>query len=76
MSTAKPAWYREPTMLIVAGVLTFTLLSGTTMMTLSLTDRDVLTMNDSDYRAWRDEMRATTPTSSSTITATRTEGHD
>lgn len=59
MPKVNAPWYHEPTMLIVAGVLTFTFLSGTAMMTLSLRDRDVLTMTDSDYQAWRDEMRAT-----------------
>lgn len=61
MSNANPAWYREPTMLVVAGVLSFTLLSGTAMLTLSVTDRDVLMLEDADYQAWRDQMRAATP---------------
>ena len=61
MPNQNARWYREPTMLVVAGVLTFTLLSGTATVILSVQDRDVLTLSDSDYRAWKDEMRATAP---------------
>lgn len=71
MQKTQAAWYREPTMLIVAGVLTFTLLSGTAMMALSLSGRDALTMTDADYQSWRDEMRATTPAQDD-----RANGHD
>jgi hypothetical protein len=54
-------WYREPIMLIVVGVLLFTLTSGTAMLTFSLTHRDALVMTDEAYQQWRDEMRATAP---------------
>ena len=50
-------------MLVVAGVLTFALLSGIATMALSLQGRDVLMLSDSDYQVWKDEMRATTPVS-------------
>lgn len=56
-----PRWYREPAMLIVAGVLLFTVTSGTAMLTFSLTHRDSLVMTDDAYQEWRDEMRATSP---------------
>lgn len=61
MSAPSSAWYHQPAMLVVAGVLSFTVITGTAMLALSLHQRDALTMSDADYRAWKDDMRATTP---------------
>ncbi len=54
-------WYREPTMMIVAGVLLFTLISGIAMLTFALSHRDTLVMSPDDYTEWRDDIRATKP---------------
>ncbi len=55
------AWYREPTMMLVIGVLTFTVISGFTMLGVALNHDDALVISDEDYREWRDDMRATKP---------------
>ncbi|MFK7886148.1 MAG: hypothetical protein AB8G16_04720 [Gammaproteobacteria bacterium] len=61
MKTDQPTpWFREPTMMIVAGILGFTIISGIAMLTVASNGHDQLIMSDQDYREWRDDMRATT----------------
>ncbi|MFK8014465.1 MAG: hypothetical protein AB8G17_03335 [Gammaproteobacteria bacterium] len=52
-------WYRVPTMMIVAGVLSFTVIAGVAMLAVASNGHDKLIMSDQDYREWRDDMRAT-----------------
>lgn len=60
-SDSKTAWYREPTMMLVAGVLGFTVIAGMSMLAIASSQHDALIMSDQEYRQWRDDMRATTP---------------
>lgn len=52
-------WYRETAMMVVIGVLTFTLLSGTAMVTIAMNSHDPLVISDQQYQQLRDELRAT-----------------
>lgn len=54
-------WYREPTMILVAGILSAALVSGVTMLWMATTQADTLLLSDQEYSHWRDDMRATTP---------------
>jgi hypothetical protein len=60
-SNTRTPWYRVPTMMIVAGVLGFTVISGMSMLTIASSQNDALVISDQDYRQWRDDMRATAP---------------
>ena len=53
------AWYHQPAMLVVAGVMLATLMSGVGMITAALQVDDPLVMSDREYREWKDENRAT-----------------
>ncbi len=56
-------WYSEPTMILVAGILCFALLSGLSMLWMATNQSDTLLLSDEEYAQWRDDMRATTPPS-------------
>ena len=62
MSKPQPAvWYREPTMMIVIAVLSFSVISGFTMLGVALSTDDTLILSEEDYQTWRDDIRATKP---------------
>ena len=53
------AWYRQPAMLVVAGVMFATLMSGVGMITAAMQIDDPLVMSEQEYREWKDDNRAT-----------------
>ena len=63
MATTKMscAWYRQPAMLVVTGVLVSSVLSGIVIASFAVSGRDPLVVSAADYQKIRDEFRLTEP---------------
>ncbi len=61
MTQIKDKWYRQPAMLVVAGILTMTVLGSAATLALAITHQDPLVVSDAEYQRIRDELRATVP---------------